>query len=157
MSSDPYVEVIVPNPYIGLILGPEMATLNKIHEETGAQILVPTTSAPGTNNRYITLTGNPESIRKAKHAIYQLLEPAYRKHAVANGIPPLTDHEQIDPEFPYCSFYAMILKQQMITMSACESAANTSMSYWTEYTKQVGSVGEHAQPRYRDDVRPPGV
>jgi len=155
MSSDPYVEVIVPNAYIGLVLGPEMATLNQIHETTGAQILVPTTSAPGTNNRYITLTGNPDSIRRAKRAIYEILEPAYRRHAVANGIPPLQDHEQIDPDFPYCSFYAMILKQQMITMSACESAANTSMGYWTEYTKQVGSVGE-TQPR-REELRPPGL
>lgn len=125
LSSEPYIEMIVPEPYIDLILGPELSTLRMLILESSAQILVPTKSAPGTNNRYITITGQPECIRKAKRMIHEILEPRYRQHAIANGI-AVIQHEQIDPEFPYCSFYALILKAQAITMSACEHTANNN-------------------------------
>lgn len=75
LSSEPYIELIVPEPYIELILGNDLYMLRKIHAESGAQVLVPTKCAPGTNNRYLTITGQPECIRTSKRMIYEILEP----------------------------------------------------------------------------------
>jgi len=125
LSSEPYIEVIIPDPYINSILGPDYAILKEINKESGAQVLVPTKCAPGTNNRYVTVSGQPESINAAKRMIYEILEPEYKKHARANGIPELK-HEKIDPEFPYCSFFQLVLKAQTITMSACEATCNSA-------------------------------
>ncbi|CAG9331527.1 unnamed protein product [Blepharisma stoltei] len=125
LSSEPYIEVVIPDPYINLVLGNDLSILKKILAESGAQVLVPTKCAPGTNNRYITITGPPECIRTAKRMIYDILEPAYRKHAIANGIYTF-QHEQVDPEYPYCSYFALILKAQTITMSACEATCDSA-------------------------------
>ena len=75
LSSEPYIEMIVPEPYIELLLGNDLLMLRKIHAESGAQVLVPTKCAPGTNNRYLTITGQPECIRTSKRMIYEILEP----------------------------------------------------------------------------------
>lgn len=125
LSSEPYVEVIIPEPYIDSVLGSDLSILRKILQESGAQVLVPTKCAPGTNNRYITVTGPPESIRAAKRMIYDILEPQYSRHAVSNGI-SIINHDQIDPEYPYCSYYSLTLKAQTITMSACEATCNSA-------------------------------
>jgi hypothetical protein len=75
LQADPYMEVIIPNPYIPLLLGHDMETLQRIQREAQCSILVPVNSAPGTNNRHITVTGSPEALRAAKRLIYEVLEP----------------------------------------------------------------------------------
>mmetsp|Transcript_2684 Transcript_2684/g.321 ORF Transcript_2684/g.321 Transcript_2684/m.321 type:complete len:189 (+) Transcript_2684:188-754(+) len=89
LSSEPFKEIIVPDAYVKYVIGEELQVLKRIMQESGAKIIVPTKNAPGTKNRYITLTGQPENIQQAVNIIYTILEPIYKRDSISNGIKPM--------------------------------------------------------------------
>jgi hypothetical protein len=95
IKAQPNFEMIVPDVYLPTILGEGYGTLARIQEKSGAEILVPTMSTPGTQIRVVTIVGSKEETSKAKHLLYEVLEPGYCGHAHSNGI-LVPNHPQID-------------------------------------------------------------
>jgi len=63
--------VRIPNDTVGLIIGKGGGTIKMLETQSGARIQIAKECEPGTNNRPITLLGNPHCVESAKNMIFQ--------------------------------------------------------------------------------------
>ena len=66
--------------FLGIVIGAKGSKISQIRQESGASIKIDSESMPGTNDRLITITGNPNQIQQAQF----LLQQAVRQSGLWN-------------------------------------------------------------------------
>uniref|UniRef100_H3B8A7 Poly(rC) binding protein 4 n=1 Tax=Latimeria chalumnae TaxID=7897 RepID=H3B8A7_LATCH len=69
-------ELLIPNDVIGCVIGRQGSKINEIRQMSGAQIKIGN-QTEGTNDRHVTITGNPLSISLAQYLITTWLSSEY--------------------------------------------------------------------------------
>lgn len=64
-------QVTIPTDLAGLIIGAKGSKISQIRQESGASIKIDSVPIPGTNDRLITITGNPNQIQQAQYLLQQ--------------------------------------------------------------------------------------
>lgn len=64
-------QVTIPTDLAGLIIGAKGSKISQIRQESGASIKIDSVPMPGTNDRLITITGNPNQIQQAQFLLQQ--------------------------------------------------------------------------------------
>ncbi|CAF3976985.1 unnamed protein product [Adineta steineri] len=59
-------QVTIPARLARIVIGPKGSKINQIRQETGASIIIDNEPMPGTSDKLITITGNPNQIQQAK-------------------------------------------------------------------------------------------
>ncbi|CAF1436890.1 unnamed protein product [Adineta steineri] len=59
-------QVTIPAKFAPIVIGPKGSKINQIRQETGATIKIDNEPMPGTSDKLITITGNPNQIQQAK-------------------------------------------------------------------------------------------
>ncbi len=57
--------------FLGYVIGAKGSKISQIHQESGASIKIDSELMPGTSDRLITITGNPDQIEKAQFLLQQ--------------------------------------------------------------------------------------
>jgi heterogeneous nuclear ribonucleoprotein K len=66
--------------FIGIVIGAKGSKISQVRQESGASIKIDSEPMPGTNDRLITITGNPNQIQQAQF----LLQQAVRQSGLWN-------------------------------------------------------------------------
>lgn len=66
--------------YSGIVIGAKGSKISQVRQESGASIKIDSEPMPGTNDRLITITGNPNQIQQAQF----LLQQAVRQSGLWN-------------------------------------------------------------------------
>ena len=64
-------QVTIPTDLAGLIIGAKGSKISQIRQESGASIKIDSVPMAGTNDRLITITGNPNQIQQAQFLLQQ--------------------------------------------------------------------------------------
>ena len=73
-SNEPTAAVLtsdLPLVFVGLVIGAKGSKISQIRQESGASIKIESVPMPGTNDRLITITGNPNQIQQAQFLLQQ--------------------------------------------------------------------------------------
>ncbi|XP_005987072.1 poly(rC)-binding protein 4 isoform X1 [Latimeria chalumnae] len=81
-------ELLIPNDVIGCVIGRQGSKINEIRQMSGAQIKIGN-QTEGTNDRHVTITGNPLSISLAQYLITTCLETAKSTSQTASISTPI--------------------------------------------------------------------
>ncbi|CAF3329032.1 unnamed protein product [Rotaria socialis] len=73
-------QVTIPTELAGIIIGAKGSKISQIRQESGASIKIDSEPMPATNDRLITITGNPSQIQQAQF----LLQQAVRQSGLWN-------------------------------------------------------------------------
>ena len=65
-----FVVVVV---FQGIIIGTKGSKISQIRQESGASIKIDSEPIKGTNDRLITITGNPNQIQQAQYLLQQAI------------------------------------------------------------------------------------
>jgi heterogeneous nuclear ribonucleoprotein K len=66
--------------FLGIVIGAKGSKISPVRQESGASIKIDSEPMPGTNDRLITITGNPNQIQQAQF----LLQQAVRQSGLWN-------------------------------------------------------------------------
>ncbi len=66
--------------FSGIVIGAKGSKISQVRQESGASIKIDSEPMPGTNDRLITITGNPNQIQQAQF----LLQQAVRQSGLWN-------------------------------------------------------------------------
>ena len=75
-----FIVKIVVSLFLGIIIGAKGSKISQVRQESGASIKIDSEPMPGTNDRLITITGNPSQIQQAQF----LLQQAVRQSGLWN-------------------------------------------------------------------------
>ncbi|XP_072293319.1 poly(rC)-binding protein 3 [Eucyclogobius newberryi] len=81
-------ELVIPNDFIGCIIGRQGSKINEIRQASGAHIKI-ASAADGSSTRQVTITGTPGSISVAQYLISASLEMAKYTMAAASSAAPV--------------------------------------------------------------------
>jgi predicted PilT family ATPase len=73
-------QVTIPTELAGIVIGAKGSKISQVRQESGASIKIDSEPMPGTNDRLITITGNPNQIQQAQF----LLQQAVRQSGLWN-------------------------------------------------------------------------
>jgi heterogeneous nuclear ribonucleoprotein K len=59
--------------FLGLIIGAKGSKISQVRQESGASIKIDSEPMPGTTDRLITITGNPNQIQQAQFLLQQTI------------------------------------------------------------------------------------
>lgn len=84
-----------PDAKVGLIIGKQGATHRQLQDSTGAKVSIPKESAPGSQYRQISITGNPEQVEEC---IRQIMAKVGDRSGTYSG-PASGSRPRSDPAF----------------------------------------------------------
>ncbi|XP_073986472.1 P-element somatic inhibitor isoform X3 [Rhodnius prolixus] len=72
-SNAPFVEIMIPGPKVGLIIGKGGETIKSLQEKSGAKMVVIQDGPNQEAEKPLRITGDPQKVEHAKNLVYELL------------------------------------------------------------------------------------